>query len=245
MFSVVVPLYNEETNVLRLLEAVPASLETNPYVDDWELICVDDGSTDRTAERLAGAASERVVVVTLPVNQGQSAAILHGVARARGDVIGVLDGDLQTTPDDFTVLLAEMQRGSWDAVHGIRRDRRDSLVRRWSSRVANAVRRWALKDDFEDISCPLAVFRRTCMDGVPRFDALHRYLPYLFRLQGLRVTQVPVRHFPRVADQAKYGIANRLAIGVTSLLVMRWLGRHAVMRGPEDDQARRMERVNT
>lgn len=229
-FSVVVPLHNEGTNVVRVLREIPASLEANPHVQSWELICVNDGSTDATAERLAEVVDDRVVVVTLPERRGQSAALAHGFWAARGDVIGRIDGDLQTTPDDFGPLLALLTTQGWDAVHGVRQARCDPALRRWSSRVANAVRRLVLHDTFDDIGCPLTVFRRECLEGLMLFTSFHRYLPYLMEVAGYRVTQMPVRHFPRTADAPKYGVVDRVGVGITSLLAVRWLTRHAIAR---------------
>ncbi|MEX0691079.1 MAG: glycosyltransferase family 2 protein [Gemmatimonadales bacterium] len=229
-FSVIVPLFNEQTNVRRVLAEIPASLATNLEVRSWELICVNDGSTDRTADELARGRTDQIVIVTLPRNLGKSGALSHGIRAARGEVVGLIDGDLQTSPADFGPLLAEMRTGNWDMVHGIRAQRHDGLVRRWSSRIANGVRRTVLGDDFADITCPLTVCRRTCLTDIPHFEPFHRYIPHLVRTQGYRVTQMPVRHFPRTADHAKYGVGNRLGVGITSLLAVRWLTRHTVPR---------------
>jgi len=228
--SVVVPLHNEEPNIERLLATVVPSLERNPLVDQFEVICVDDGSTDGTARLLAAARSPSVVVVTLPRRSGQSAALARGIGAARYDVIGRLDGDLQTSPDDFEHLLPWLDRG-FDCAHGVRQKRQDTMVRRLSSRIANGIRRRVLGDAFQDISCPLTVFRKRCVDNLTLFDSFHRYLPFLIRMQGYPVTQVPVRHFPRVAGRTKYGIANRVGVGLVSLFVVRWLSRRHLSRG--------------
>jgi len=223
-FSVVVPLYNEEPNVDRLLHTTLPSLERNPRVRRFELVCVDDGSADDTRARLERARTDRVVVLSHPTRRGQSGALATGIAAARYDVVGVMDADLQTTPDDFVPLLQRLDQG-FDCAHGIRVQRRDPVLRLLSSRVANAVRRLVLGDPFYDIGCPLSVFRRGCLEGVPLFEPFHRYLPFLIQMQGYRVTQVPVRHFPRAAGQTKYGIVNRLGVGLRSLLHVRRLAR--------------------
>ncbi|MSR05801.1 MAG: glycosyltransferase [Gemmatimonadetes bacterium] len=229
--SVVVPLHNEEPNIERLLATVVPSLERNPLVDQFELICVDDGSTDGTAAMLGPHAAERVVLVARPARGGKSAALASGLGAARYDVIGLIDGDLQTSPDDFQLLLPMLAQG-FDCAHGIRTNRQDSWVRLFSSRTARGVRHAILGDRFEDITCPLTVFRRECLEHVTLFEPFHRYLPFLIQAQGYRVTQVPVRHFPRTAGTAKYGIANRLGVGLVSLFVVRWLTRHQVTRDP-------------
>jgi hypothetical protein len=124
-----------------------------------------------------------------------------------------------------------------DCVHGVRTRRHDAVLRRWSSRAANTFRRAVLRDGFRDIACPLTVFRRACIEHVPRFEPFHRYLPFLIAMQGFVVTQVPVQHFPRVAGVAKYGIADRLGIGLSSVFVVRWLARHVITRRPSGGDA--------
>ncbi len=194
-------------------------------VERFEVLCVDDGSTDDTADLLGRHQVDWLRVIRLPVRSGQSAALSAGIDAARYDVIGRMDGDLQTSPDDFEPLLQELARGP-DCVHGVRAHRYDSVVRRLSSRVANAVRRKVLGDPFLDIACPLTVFRKECVRHALRVDSFHRFLPYHIQLQGYGVTQVPVRHFPRQAGHTKYGVADRVTIGITSLLAMRWFARH-------------------
>ena len=220
--SVVVPLHNEAGNVARLCGTLTASLERNPCVGAFQLVLVNDGSTDNTLELLRRHRSERTTIVSLARRHGQSGALVAGFDAARYETVARLDGDLQTTPDDLGPLLELMQRG-FDCVHGIRLQRNDTWVRRASSRVANAVRRWVLGDTFRDISCPLSVFRKSCLANVPRIEVLHRYLPYLIQVQGYLVAELPVRHFPRVAERTKYGISNRLWIGVRSLVDVRRL----------------------
>jgi len=230
--SLVIPLHNEEPNVERLLTVVPASLEANPRIKEYEVICVDDGSTDHTRALLEQCASPNVRIVPTARRGGQSAAIARGLTLARYEVVGTLDGDLQTTPDDLATLLERLEQG-YDCVQGVRVNRRDPAIRRWSSAVAKAVRHLALGDRFRDIGCPLIVFRRECLAHLPLFDPFHRYLPFLIELQGFRVDQVPVRHFPRAAGRTKYGVWNRWWIGLTSLWVVRWLARHWVEGGKD------------
>ena len=229
--SVVVPLHNEEANVERLLATTSASLERSAHVDRYEVLCVDDGSTDRTAELLSRAQSDTVVCLRLPTRSGQSAALARGIGAARYEILGRMDGDLQTSPDDFDLLLPWLEQG-YDCAHGIRAPRQDTWVRRQSSRIANSFRRWVLGDEFQDISCPLTVFRRQCVEHLTLFNSFHRYLPYLVQMQGYAVRQIPVRHFPRLAGTPKYGISNRLGVGLTSLFVVRWMAKHYLARGP-------------
>ena len=229
-FSVVVPLHNEEANVERLLSTTRESLARSQYVDRYEVICVNDGSTDATGDLLSRAVSDTVVAFHLPKRSGQSAALARGIGAARYEIVGRIDGDLQTSPDDFDLLLPLLNQGV-DCAHGVRVHRQDTWVRRQSSRIANGFRRWVLGDEFQDISCPLTVFRRACVEHLTFFNSFHRYLPYLVQMQGYTVRQVPVRHFPRLAGKPKYGISNRLGVGLTSLFVVRWMARHYLGRG--------------
>ena len=229
-FSVVTPLFNEEDNVERLIGTLMTSLEANPLVADFEIVCVDDGSDDATLARLKTHETSQTSVVSLPENSGQSAALAAGIRAAKYEVVGVIDGDLQTTPDDFEKLLGVLVEGH-DFVNGIRGDRRDTRVKKASSSMANWFRRKMLGDSFTDIGCPLKVFRKECVDRMTLFNSFHRYLPHLVELQGFRVTEVSVRHFPRVAGKTKYGIFDRLWIGLQSLYVVRWLGKNYINNG--------------
>jgi dolichol-phosphate mannosyltransferase len=227
--SVVTPLFNEEDNVQRLISVLAASLERTADVGDYEIVCVDDGSTDTTLEQLRKYATSKTTVVSLAMNSGQSAALAAGIDGAKFETLGLIDGDLQTTPDDFEKLLTTLNEG-YDLVNGVRVDRKDTSAKRFSSRIANSFRRWVLGDSFSDIGCPLKVFRKECVERMTLFDSFHRYLPHLVEIQGFRVTEVPVRHFPRVAGKTKYGVFDRLWIGLQSLLVVRWLGRTHIRR---------------
>ncbi|MGD2134507.1 MAG: glycosyltransferase family 2 protein [Gemmatimonadales bacterium] len=227
--SVVVPLYNEEPNVDRLVATLSASLARGGPVGAYEILCVDDGSTDGTRAALERCRTREMRILSLPSNRGQSAALAHGLRAAAHPIVAFIDGDLQTTPDDLGPMVERLEQG-YDCVHGMRVNRQDSFVRRISSAVANAVRRLVLHDRFRDIGCPLTVFRRECLDNVTLFTPFHRYLPFLIEMQGYRVTEMPVRHFPRVAGKAKYGIGNRWWIGIRSLLAVRRMARRMAMR---------------
>ncbi len=232
-FSVVVPLFNEEENVGRLIDSLTESLERNRFVADYELVCVDDGSADNTLEKLRSFATAQTVVVSLPHNSGQSGALTAGMKASKFSLLGLIDGDLQTSPEDFEILLAALD-DNCDMVTGVRVDRQDTLIKRIASRVANGFRRRVLGDSFRDIGCPLKVLRRECVMEIPLFDSFHRYLPHLVQMQGYRVREVPVRHFPRLAGETKYGVWDRTWIGLQSLYVVRWLGRHYIGRVSQD-----------
>jgi glycosyltransferase involved in cell wall biosynthesis len=236
--SVVIPLRDEEANVARLLEVVPASLAGNPRVHDFEILCVDDGSRDQTLTLLRNSAADHVHVLALDRRRGKEVALAAGIDHARYDVIALLDADLQTTPDDLGLLFERLEAG-FDCVNGNRIERHDSWLKRVSSRVANRVRRFLLGDSSRDINCPLKVVRAECLRSIPRFRAWHRYIPHLAALGRYRVAEVPVRHFPRTAGRSKYGVRNRLWVGLQSLAIVWWLTRNSITYEIKEHDERR------
>ncbi len=219
--SVVVPFFNEEENLEPLvaeLVAALAALETS-----FEILLVDDGSTDNGLKvAVAIATRERAVrIIRQPARLGQSAALATGFARARAEVVVTLDADLQNDPADLRRLLAALDRG--DVVSGIRVERRDSWVRRVSSRVANWARRALLDDGVTDVGCSLKAYRAEYLRGVAVFDGMHRFLPALLKVRGARIVEVPVNHRPRERGESKYGVHNRLWRGIADLFAVRWL----------------------
>lgn len=220
--SLVVPLYNEVENLEDLAREIRAALE--PTTRSWETIFVDDGSTDGSLEllRRLAAADSSIRVVRHARNAGQSAGLATGFRASRGAIVVTLDADLQNDPADIPKLLAELERG-FDVVSGVRVDRRDSWVRRASSRIANAVRNWATDEAITDVGCSLKAYRREFLEHLPMFTGMHRFLPTLVRWNGARVTEVPVRHRPRLRGQAKYGIGNRLFRALADLMAVRWM----------------------
>lgn len=222
--SVVVPMYNEAANVVRVTDELMAAL----CAQSFEIILVDDGSTDSTlAEALRlRAVSARVHVVRHPVQCGQSAAICSGVFAARAPWIATIDGDCQNDPRDIPSLLSARDSARDEKVRlimGCRVERHDSSWRRIQSRVANRVRGWLLKDDAADGGCGLKLFARETFLKLPRFDHMHRFLPALFMREGARVISVPVNHRPRLAGFSKYGMLDRLGAGIVDLAGVMWL----------------------
>ena len=228
--SVVVPVRNEADNVLPLVEEIHAALDGRA---DFELIFVDDGSTDATAQRLAQAqaAFPRLRVVRHRRSYGQSTAVASGVRTARHPWIGTLDGDRQNDPADLPKLLDALRPGrrapDLAMVIGWRTSRHDSAVRRLSSRIANGVRARLLGDATPDTGCGLKVFPRELFLRLPFFDHLHRFLPALVQREGGQVVSVPVSHRARLAGVSKYGIHNRLWVGIVDLFGVMWLQRRA------------------
>jgi len=220
--SIVIPIFNEKDNLVPVWDELAAALD-KAAPGSHEVLFVDDGSSDGSSEILRrlrdGAPAIRVL--RFPSNSGQSAAIFAGFRASRGRVVVTLDGDRQNDPADIPRLLEELRE--CDAVAGYRQRRADSLVRRLSSRIGNAVRNLVSGDDIIDTGCTLKAFRRECLADLPVFRGAHRFLPTLIRMAGFRVRQGPVGHRPRVAGQAKYGIANRLIPATADLLAVRWM----------------------
>ena len=205
---------------------------------DYEVLYVDDGSTDGSPAVLDGlqAADSRVRVVRLTRNQGQTSALAAGFRRVTGDVVVTLDSDLQNDPADIPRLLAALE--GCDAVSGVRQKRRDTFVRRVSSRVANGVRRRALADGITDVGCSLKAYRAELVRDLPLFKGMHRFLPALVQLEGARVAEIPVNHRPRRYGEAKYGIGNRLFRALADLAAVMWMKRRWIDRRLEQESRR-------
>jgi len=237
--SVVVPLHNEADNLSRLTGEIRRALEGRV---DYEIVYVDDGSDDDSAEGLARLAGEepRIRVVRHGKRTGQSAAIASGVRAARAPWIATLDGDGQNDPADILPML-EMARNSsappplrpaasppLRLIIGNRRQRRDRWDKRLAGRIANAIRSQVLGDGTPDTGCGLKLFERSAFMSVPHFDHMHRYLPALFLRSGWGVASVPVNHRPRGSGHSHYGVLDRLWVGLLDLPGVWWLMRRQI-----------------
>ncbi|MFL6527393.1 MAG: glycosyltransferase family 2 protein [Chthoniobacterales bacterium] len=214
--SVVVPLYNEEENVPILQAELANALRGI----DHEIIFVDDGSTDATANRIAR--NPEVRVVQFERNAGQSAAMFAGLHAARGSIAVLIDGDLQNDPADIPRLIAEIERGA-DLVCGYRAKRKDTLVKRITSRVANFVRSRFTKDYVRDTGCTLKAMRRECVGALVPFKGMHRFIPALIRGAGYKLVEIPVNHRSRKFGVSKYGLGNRAIRATVDMFGVRWL----------------------
>jgi dolichol-phosphate mannosyltransferase len=223
--SIVVPVRDEAPNVVPLVDEIVAALGDG---EPFEIVYVDDGSTDETPQRLLEARARHgaLRVIRHRRSAGQSAAIATGVHAAHGEVIVTLDGDGQNDPADIPALLRVLRdHPGVGLVTGWRVRRRDSWSKRAASRIANAVRGWLLGDGVPDTGCGLKVMPRAVFLRLPYFDHMHRFLPALVRREGLDVMVVPVSHRPRAAGTSKYGNLRRALVGVVDLLGVMWLRR--------------------
>jgi dolichol-phosphate mannosyltransferase len=222
--SIVVPVRNEADNIAPLIEEIAAALDGRWA---YEIVYVNDGSTDATAERLATAMRQRNNVRQLrhATSTGQSAAVRSGVRAARGAMVATLDGDGQNNPAFLPDLIAVLEQGGerLGLVAGQRVGRKDTGFKRLQSRVANAVRRAILHDGTRDTGCGLKAFRREVFLMMPYFDGLHRFLPALMRREGYEIAYVDVIDRPRHAGVSNYGFFDRLWIGILDLFGVWWL----------------------
>ncbi|MGI9245625.1 MAG: glycosyltransferase family 2 protein [Steroidobacteraceae bacterium] len=231
--SVVIPVCNEEDNVLPLAREIHAALDGR-YA--FEQIFVDDGSTDGTAAAVLHAREQGMPEIRLlrhVERSGQSAAVATGVRLAWGRWIATLDGDGQNDPADFPRLLEALLHPATPRlklVMGNRTTRRDTWLRRASSRVANGVRGWILEDGTPDTGCGIKVFERDVFMHMPRFRNMHRFMPALFQREGCDVVSLPVNHRERTRGTSKYGLHNRLWVGIVDLFGVSWLIRRASPR---------------
>lgn len=233
--TVVVPIFNEVENVVPLADELAAVFGAMGIM--WEVICVDDGSTDGSFAELQKLSERdpRFRILRSTKNHGQSAALWSGFQVVRGRFVATIDADLQNDPHDFPRLLAEMD--STDMAVGERKKRKDGISKRWASRFANGFRRWLLKDGIPDTGCSLKLFRREVVASFVPFRGMHRFMPALALQAGFRVVSIPVGHRDRRFGVSKYGIGNRLVWPFADCLAVWWMSRRLV-RGVEYSEHR-------
>jgi glycosyltransferase involved in cell wall biosynthesis len=227
--SIVIPVRDEAPNVARLAGEVAAAM--GPTRWSWECVWVDDGSQDDTLAELTRLSDtdKRHRIVELERNYGQSAALGAGFVASRGAMIATLDGDGQNDPAELARLIGLLVDKKLDLVNSYRERSQFGPIRRVSSKIANAFRNRLTGEHVRDVGCSLRVVRRECLDGVFVFKGMHRFLPTLIRINGYsRMEEVPVRHRARWKGTSKYGISNRLWVGVADTLAVRWMSRRMV-----------------
>jgi glycosyltransferase involved in cell wall biosynthesis len=233
----VVPVFEERDNLALLHGELHAAL--SDLRGGVEFVYVDDGSRDGSGDALLALAKrdERVRVLHFARNCGQSAALDAGFRAARGELVATLDADLQNDPADLPRLLAALDGA--DVVNGVRVGRRDGFVRKLSSRIGNGFRNWLTHESVSDVGCSLRVMRASYLRRVKLYRGMHRFLPTLLRMEGARVVELPVRHRPRRHGRSKYGIANRLFVGLADTFAVRWMQSRRLdyeVRAPEAER---------
>ena len=220
-FTIIVPVYNEEDNLNRVEKELLAY--TNMAIKKTAILFVNDGSTDKSQAMIESicAKNEAFGYISFKKNKGLSAAIKAGFDHVSTDLVGYIDSDLQTSPEDFNKLLEHID--TYDLVTGVRADRKDNFVKNMSSTIANSIRRGFTHDGMDDTGCPLKVLKTPYAKRIPMFKGLHRFLPAMILLQEGKVLQIPVRHFPRVAGTAKFGVWNRLLGPLMECFAYLWM----------------------
>lgn len=231
--AIVVPVFNEADNIEPLVHELLRIFAAEPR--PWEIVLVDDASTDDTWARVlkSQVAHPQVHGLRHTQNRGQSAAVWTGITHSSAPFLCTLDGDLQNDPAELPKMLQML--GEVDFVCGHRVKREDSFVRKASSRIARAARKAALRYDFADTGCALRAFRRECLTGLFAFNGLHRFLPILVAGGGFTCREVPVNHRPRVAGVSKYGVWNRVWRGLFDLVGVAWFQRRRIKAVKVDD----------
>jgi dolichol-phosphate mannosyltransferase len=225
-YSVVIPFKDEESNIIELIEELEPIM--NRFNQPWELICIEDGSTDCTRQILQNLAKEKqyMRLILFKKNYGQSSAFQAGFSLAKGKFIITLDGDRQNDPLDIPKLSVLIE--NCDLVCGIRVKRKDPWNKKWISKIANRVRNWICEDDVQDTGCSLKIYRRECIEKIKMFNGMHRFLPALFKIEGFKIKEVPVNHRERIKGKSKYHLFNRSFNTIADLLAVRWMKKRAL-----------------
>lgn len=225
-YSVITPVKNERENLPRLIDEIRAVMST--LGASWELICVDDGSTDGSYELLLEMSRihPQLAIVKFDRNYGQSAALQAGWLEAKGKWVITLDADLQNDPDDIRHMAP--LKADYDLINGWRIDRKDTFQKRWISKVANWIRSKMCEDGVKDTGCSLKIMRREGLTKIFWFKGAHRFLPALFGLYGYKVGEIPVRHRPRHKGQSHYSIFNRSIAPIVDMFAFIWLRRRHI-----------------
>lgn len=219
--SVIIPVYNEKENIEPMVKKINETLEKK--FKYYEILYVNDGSTDGTEEELKRLKSlyKNLVVYNFEKNCGQTAALAAGFEKCKGEIVVTMDGDMQTDPDDIYVLLPYLK--DYDAVNGKRASREDGFRREFASTIGNGFRNLITGDNIQDTGCPLKIFKKEVVKKFHLYNGMHRFLPTLAKIYGYRVTEVPVRHYDRQYGVSKYKTFGRALKGFKDVLAVRWI----------------------
>jgi len=226
LLTIIVPLYNEEGNLPRLAKELTEYLSQTTYCA--KILFVNDGSTDNSSNLLQQFCSENQAFsfIELKKNSGLSTALKAGIDQVETKYTGYIDADLQTSPYDFDLLMEFAK--SYELVTGIRKDRKDGMIKRISSQIANGIRRAVTHDGVSDTGCPLKVFQTQAVCRIPFFNGMHRFLPALIQLNGGQVKEIPVRHFKRLSGVSNFHIHNRIIGPAVDLMAFSWMRKRLI-----------------
>jgi len=221
LFTILIPVFNEEDNLLRVEKEILAF--TKIATKKTKILFINDGSKDNSQELIEDICNRNpeFSFISFESNRGLSAAIKAGFDYVDTAFTGYIDADLQTSPKDFNLLLEHTN--NYDLITGVRSNRKDSFVKNMSSKIANGIRRSFTHDGMDDTGCPLKVIRTSYAKQIPMFKGLHRFLPAMILLQSGTIIQIPVQHFPRIAGQAKFGLWNRLLGPLIDCFAYLWM----------------------
>lgn len=227
--SIVIPVFNEQDNVIKLAQEIDRAFRNATY--SWEVIWVDDDSEDFTVDILNSHVTKKLnhKILRMPSRSGQSASVLNGINHSKHDLIATLDGDGQNSPYDLISLKIVLEETDYLLIQGVRVERHDSNMRLFSTGLANGFRRTVLGDEFNDVGCAVRIFRKEIVKGLPAFKGWHRFLPVMISyLHPGKVLEYPVSHRERIAGKSKYGVLNRLWVGLFDLIGMLWFKKRMI-----------------
>lgn len=224
--SVIAPIFNEKENIKPFVESVENALRDN-FIS-YEIILIDDGSTDGSTELIKEIASNNSHIKDyhFTKNNGQTAALSAGFKACTGDIVVTMDSDLQTTPEDIYLMLPYLNK--YDMVNGKRTTREDGFKRKLSSLIGNGVKNLITGDNIKDTGCPLKLYKKEVVKSFYLYEGMHRFLPTLAKINGFSVIEVPVQHFDRIHGKSKYGVWNRLWKGLKDAFAVRWMKKRKI-----------------
>lgn len=232
--SVVIPVYNEEDSIKILISELDEVIRK--LTDVYEIILIDDGSTDKSCHIIRKLLNDfkKLRLIKFKKNCGQSAAFAAGFSAARYEYIVTLDADLQNDPADIPVMFAKINEG-YDAVIGWRKKRSDTLLKKISSKIGNSIRNIITGDDIKDTGCSLKVYKKIFLDKIKMYNGMHRFLPTLLKIEGAKITVIPVNHRTRKFGVSKYGVLNRLLNPLFDCFAVRWMKKRHIAYTIEED----------